>query len=79
MNTATILANLPANANTRWTPKRKAAVVFAIRAEIMEEVEALAKYGITALELTTWRADVDASGIAGLRATRLQQYRALAA
>lgn len=73
------LKDLPKTANVRWTPKRKAAVVLAVRQGLREKADMLALYNITAAEFDAWSADMDASGVAALRATRLQEYRAMAA
>ncbi len=37
--------------------------------------EACARYGLTVEEYLSWQTAVDGHGLAGLRTTRIQQYR----
>jgi hypothetical protein len=66
---------LPAPNTGRWTPRRKAEVVAAVRGGLLTFDEACDRYGLALEELTNWQRAVGRSGIAGLRVTRLQEYR----
>jgi hypothetical protein len=67
--------NLPLGSPARWTPRRKAAVIAAIRGRIITVQEARERYGLSAEELAAWERDLDRFGVPGLRATRVQIYR----
>ena len=56
----------------RWTPYRKAQVVEAIRQGLCSADEACNRYDLTAEELACWQRRVERGGVAGLRATRIQ-------
>ena len=64
----------PAN-TTRWVPSRKADVVHAIRAGLIDRAEACKRYALSIEELRLWERAIDAAGTAGLRVTRVQIYR----
>ena len=64
----------PANV-TRWTIRRKAAVVVAINNGVLTAEEACRRYQLTEEELRSWQQAYAAHGLPGLRSTRLQQYR----
>jgi hypothetical protein len=66
---------LPPTAATRWSPRRKAAVVLATRNGIISREEACRRYLLSAEELASWEAALDQNGIPGLRSTRQQSYR----
>jgi hypothetical protein len=66
---------LPAPNTGRWTPRRKAEVVAAVRGALLTFDEACDRYGLALEELTNRQRAVGRSGIAGLRVTRLQEYR----
>ena len=66
---------LPAPDTPRWTPRRKAEVVAAVRGGLLTFDEACARYELAMEELINWQRAVGRSGIPGLRVTRLQQYR----
>jgi len=59
----------------RWTVRRKAAVVEAVRGGWMPIEEACRLYNISVDEFLAWERDIDRHGIPGLRATRYQIYR----
>jgi len=65
----------PANTK-RWVVRRKAAVVAAVQGGKITLEEALRRYQLTEEEFRTWQRAYDTHGLPGLRATRLQQYRA---
>ncbi len=66
---------LPPVETTRWVARRKAAVVRAIAAGILDRGEACARYGISDAELRLWEHAIACAGIPGLRVTRVQIYR----
>jgi hypothetical protein len=79
-STTTIALNAAANslppANTkRWVTRRKAEVVNAVRAGIISLDEACRRYKLSIEEFASWQALIDHHGLAGLRATRVQDYR----
>ncbi|MDB5448068.1 MAG: hypothetical protein JWQ97_3385 [Phenylobacterium sp.] len=69
------LDDLPPANTGRWVIRRKAEVVAAVRGGLLSLDDALARYGISAEEFESWTAAVARHGTAGLRVTRLQQYR----
>lgn len=68
-------ADLPKAGVRRWVASRKAAVVRAVAARLIEREEALALYGLSEEEFAEWENAVKAHGEAALRATALQRYR----
>ncbi len=68
------LTDLPPTTTTRWVIRRKAEVVAAVRGGLLSLEEACARYNISLEELLSWQKSIDGYGIAGLRATRVQQY-----
>jgi hypothetical protein len=68
-------AELPPPDVKRWTIRRKAAVVAAIAGGLLTEAEACERYQLSPEELSSWQRAFEAHGLAGLRSTRLQQYR----
>ena len=69
------VADLPPSSTKRWVIRRKAEVVAAVRGGLLSLDEACAKYTLTIEEFLNWQASIDEFGIAGLRTTRIQQYR----
>jgi hypothetical protein len=66
---------LPPPTTKRWVVRRKAAVVAAVlRGEITLE-EACRCYQLSEEELLSWERAFQTHGLAGLRVTRIQQYR----
>jgi hypothetical protein len=59
----------------RWTVRRKAAVVEAVRGGWVPVEEVSQLYDLSADEIVAWERDIDRYGIPGLRSTRLQIYR----
>ena len=59
----------------RWTVRRKAAVIEAIRGGWLPIEEACELYNISVDEFLAWERDMDRHGIHGLRTTRYQIYR----
>jgi len=70
-----LLSGLPPAETRRWSCRRKAAVVVAIRAGVLNPQEACERYMLSLEELAAWGAALDQNGIPGLRVTRLQMYR----
>jgi hypothetical protein len=70
-------AELPPADTRRWVPKRKAQVVAAVRAGAISLEEACDRYALTEEEFLTWQRAIDKFGLAGLRATRAQEYRGI--
>lgn len=60
---------------TRWTARRKMAVLGEVNSGILSREEALSRYGLTDDELASWERMYDAHGIAGLAATKMQALR----
>lgn len=71
--------DLPQSNLSRWTPRRKAAVVIAIHQRIISVWDACERYDLSAAELAEWERDLDRHGIAGLRVTKIQIYRKMPA
>jgi hypothetical protein len=69
------LADLPAPGTTRWVIRRKAQVVAAVRGGLLSLDEACSRYALTIEEFLAWQDYIERNGLAGLRSTRIQQYR----
>ena len=69
------IADLPAPDTKRWVIRRKAEVVAAVRGGLLSLEEACSRYMLTTDEFLSWQASIDQHGLAGLRTTRIQQYR----
>jgi len=69
------IADLPPSSTRRWVIRRKAEVVAAVRGGLLSLDEACARYTLTIEEFLSWQASIDEHGLAGLRTTRIQQYR----
>jgi Protein of unknown function (DUF1153) len=70
------LADLPApGTKKRWVVRRKAQVVAAVRGGLLSLEEACSRYMLTVDEFLSWQSSIDQHGLAGLRTTRIQQYR----
>ena len=67
--------SLPAPGTTRWVVRRKAEVVAAVRGGLLSLEEACERYKLTVDEFLSWQRSIDKHGLAGLRATRVQDYR----
>ena len=70
------VADLPAANTQRWVIKRKAQVVAAVRGGLLSLEEACERYRLTVDEFLHWQQSIDRHGLAGLRTTKVQQYRA---
>ena len=69
------LDDLPPAQTTRWVIRRKAEVVAAVRGGLLSLEEACERYTLTVDEFLSWQRSIDKHGLAGLRATRVQDYR----
>jgi hypothetical protein len=67
---------LPPRDAKRWSSRRKAAVVVAIRSSVISRAEACQRYMLSDEELADWEVAFDRRGIPGLRSAALQVYRA---
>jgi hypothetical protein len=59
----------------RWTVRRKAAVIEAVRGGWVPIEEVCQLYNLSVDEFRAWERDIDRHGIHGLRTTRYQIYR----
>jgi hypothetical protein len=66
---------LPPPDTKRWVIRRKATVVAAVRSGILTLEEACQRYKLSIEEFLSWQRLIDSHGLAGLRVTRLQDYR----
>ena len=71
-----LMTNLPPADTRRWVVRRKAAVVAAVQSGKLTIEEACRRYNLSEEEFRAWQRAFEAHGLPGLRATRLQQYRA---
>ena len=69
------IAYLPPSNTRRWVIRRKAEVVAAVRGGLLSLEDACSRYALTMDEFLSWQASIDDHGLAGLRTTRIQQYR----
>ena len=69
------LDDLPPPGTTRWVIRRKAEVVAAVRGGLLTLEEACARYSLSIEEFLAWQRAIERHGLAGLRTTRIQQYR----
>jgi hypothetical protein len=69
------ITDLPAPGTKRWVIRRKAEVIAAVRGGLLSIEEACSRYMLTVDELLSWQSLLDQHGLAGLRTTRIQQYR----
>jgi hypothetical protein len=69
------LSDLPPPETQRWVIRRKAEVVAAVRGGLLSLDEACDRYKLTNDEFLSWQQSIDRHGLAGLRTTRIQQYR----
>ena len=69
------LSDLPPRETERWVIRRKAEVVAAVRGGLLTLDEACERYRLTNEEFLGWQKSIAEHGMAGLRTTRIQQYR----
>jgi len=70
------IADLPPTNTRRWVIRRKAEVVAAVRGGLLSLDEACNRYTLTVEEFLAWQQSIEDHGLAGLRTTRIQDYRA---
>jgi Protein of unknown function (DUF1153) len=70
------IADLPPVTTKRWVIRRKAEVVAAVRGGLLSLTDACARYRLTVDEFLSWQRSIERHGLPGLRATRVQEYRA---
>jgi transposase-like protein len=68
-------ADLPSADTKRWSARRKAAVVSAVRDGRISLAEACRRYELSAEEFLAWQRAIQIHGVGALRVTRLQMYR----
>ena len=66
---------LPALNTRRWTIRRKAALLQALRSGALTLEQARDRYALSVEEIRAWERDLERHGLYGLRATRVQIYR----
>src|ERR1700727_71598 len=67
--------DLPPPNTKRWVIRRKAEVVAGVRHGLISLEEACRRYKLSIEEFLSWQRLIESHGMAGLRATRLQDYR----
>jgi len=70
------LSDLPPRETERWVIRRKAEVVAGVRLGLISLEEACRRYSLSLDEFLSWQRLIDRHGLRGLRATRVQEYRA---
>ncbi len=68
-------ADLPPRNTSRWVARRKAAVVTAVEAGLIDPDEACEMYALTREELDSWVSAMSQHGARALRVTAMQTYR----
>lgn len=71
------LDDLPPPQTKRWVVRRKAEVVAAVRGGLISLEEACARYTLSVEEFLSWQRLIERHGLAGLRTTRIQDYRGI--
>jgi len=66
---------LPPPETKRWTSRRKAAILVAVRAGVITREVACQRYLLSEKELAGWEVAFDRAGIPGLLARKLHSYR----
>lgn len=72
---AAVTEILPPPSTVRWSIRRKAAVVAAVRSGRITIEEACCAYQLSVEEFLSWQRAFETHGLPGLRVTRIQQYR----
>ena len=70
------LADLPASNTRRWIIMHKAQVVAAVRGGLLSLEDACSRYRLTMDEYLNWQQSIDSHGLAVVRTTKIQDYRA---
>lgn len=74
---AAAIDDLPPPNTKRWVIRRKAEVVAAVRSGVISLDEACRRYTLSIEEFLIWQRLIESHGLAGLRVTRIQDYRSL--
>lgn len=69
------LHQLPDSNTVRWTPRRKAEVICAVKGGLLTLDEARARWNLALEEYLSWESMIANHGLPGLRSTRTQVYR----
>jgi len=69
------IEDLPPPNTKRWVIRRKAEVVAAVRGGLLSLHDACERYTLTIEEFLAWQSALERHGLAGLRTTRIQDYR----
>jgi len=69
------IGDLPPPETKRWVVRRKAEVVAAVRGGLISLEEACERYTLSVEEFLSWHRLIERHGLAGLRTTRIQDYR----
>ena len=69
------MSELPSPNTKRWVIRRKAEVVASVRNGMITLEEACNRYKLSIEEFLSWQRLIESHGLAGLRSTRLQDYR----
>jgi DNA-binding response OmpR family regulator len=67
-------ANLPTPDTKRWSVRRKAEVVAAVRGGLLSFDEARSRYALNTEEIRSWQHCIDQHGLKGLRTLHMQFY-----
>src|SRR3954454_22995924 len=67
--------DLPLPDTKRWIARRKAVIVNAVRAGVINLEEVCRRYELSVEEFLAWQRAIDTHGVPGLRVTRLYIYR----
>jgi hypothetical protein len=68
------IADLPSPGTQRWSIRRKATVIAAVRGGLLSLEDACSRYALNIEEYFSWEYCIDRFGPAGLRTTRTQLY-----
>lgn len=71
------LSDLPPPETKRWVVRRKAEVVAAVRGGLISLEDACTRYSLSVEEFLSWQRLIERHGLAGLRTTRIQDYRSV--
>ena len=69
------IADLPSPRTKRWVSRRKAEIVAAVEGGLLSLDDVCRRYSLSVEEFMSWEDGLHQHGVAGLRATRVQQYR----
>ncbi len=69
------LTDLPSPKVTRWSARRKAEIVAAVCGGLLNLADAHMRYGLSIDEFLMWYRQTSRHGLAGLRTTKIQEYR----